>query len=71
MTGKLLWEARLNASPSSYPVTYAVGGEQYVAVVTGGGGSFDGGGRFLVPEIQSPAGSTTVIVFKLPGGADN
>ena len=37
MTGKVLWQARLNASPSSSPITYSVGGQQYVAVVTGGG----------------------------------
>ena len=68
MTGKVLWETRLNAAPSSSPVTYSVNGEQYVAVVSGGGGSFDGGGRFLVPEIDNPNGGTTVVVFKLPGG---
>ena len=67
MTGKVLWETRLNASPSSYPVTYTVGGEQYVAVVSGGGGAFDSTGRSLAPEIDSPNGGTTVVVFKLPG----
>jgi len=68
MTGKVLWETRLNASPSSYPVTYTVGGEQYVAVVSGGGGAFDSTGRSLAPEIDNPAGGTTVVVFKLPTG---
>jgi len=71
MTGKVLWEARLNASPSSSPVTYSVGGEQYVAVVTGGGGSFDAAGRGLTPEIDNPTGGTTVVVFKLPGGRNS
>jgi alcohol dehydrogenase (cytochrome c) len=66
MTGKVLWETRLNASPSSYPVTYTVGGEQYVAVVSGGGGAFDGAGRSMTPEIDSPNGGTAVVVFKLP-----
>jgi alcohol dehydrogenase (cytochrome c) len=66
MTGKVLWKTRLNAAPSSSPVTYTVAGEQYVAVVSGGGGSFDGGGRFLAPEIENPTGGTTVVVFKLP-----
>ncbi len=69
MTGKLLWETRLNASPSSYPITYEAGGEQYVAVAAGGGGSLDGGGRAMVPEIDNPAGGTTMMVFKLPKAA--
>jgi alcohol dehydrogenase (cytochrome c) len=68
MTGKVLWETRLNASPSSYPVTYTVRGEQYVALVSGGGGAFDGAGRTFTPEIDNPSGGTTVVVFKLPGG---
>jgi alcohol dehydrogenase (cytochrome c) len=66
MTGKVLWETRLNASPSSYPVTYTVGGEQYVAVVSGGGGPFDGAARSFTPEIDNPTGGTAVVVFKLP-----
>jgi alcohol dehydrogenase (cytochrome c) len=65
-TGKTLWRTRLNASPSASPITYSVGGKQYVAVVTGGGGAFDAGGRGLAPEIDSPAGGTTLVVFALP-----
>jgi alcohol dehydrogenase (cytochrome c) len=65
-TGKVLWQARLNASPSSSPVTYEVNGEQYVAVISGGGGAFDGGARSFTPEIDAPAGGNTVVVFKLP-----
>jgi alcohol dehydrogenase (cytochrome c) len=65
-TGKVLWQARLNASPSSSPITYEVNGEQYVAVLSGGGGAFDGGARSFTPEIDAPAGGTTVVVFKLP-----
>jgi alcohol dehydrogenase (cytochrome c) len=64
-TGKVLWQTRLNASPSSSPITYAVNGEQYVAVISGGGGAFDGGARTFTPEIDVPAGGTTVVVFKL------
>jgi alcohol dehydrogenase (cytochrome c) len=63
--GKVLWETRLPASPSSSPATYAVGGEeQYLAVVAGGGGSLDGGGKAVATEIDSPAGGVTVMVFK-------
>ena len=65
-TGKVLWQTRLNASPSSSPITYEVDGEQYVAVVSGGGGAFDGAAKPFTPEIASPAAGMTVVVFKLP-----
>ncbi len=34
-TGKLLWQAKLDAFPSSSLITYSVGGKQYLAVVVG------------------------------------
>jgi alcohol dehydrogenase (cytochrome c) len=68
-TGKVLWQVGLNASPSSSPATYSVDGVQYVAIVTGGGGSFDAGSRGLTPEIIDPAAGTTLWVFKLPDPA--
>ena len=68
-TGKTLWSARLDAAPSSTPVTYSVGGQQYVAVVAGGGGAHDITWAALTPEIDSPAGSPSLWVFKLPKAA--
>jgi len=65
-TGKLLWQNQLNAAPNSSPVTYSVQGEQYVAVVAGGGGPLSSGSSSLTPEIDNPAGGTTLWVFKLP-----
>jgi alcohol dehydrogenase (cytochrome c) len=65
-TGKTLWSLRLNASPSSTPVAYSVGGQQYVAVVAGGGGAHDVTWPALTPEIVSPAGGASLWVFKLP-----
>ena len=70
LTGRILWQAKLNASPSSSPITYSVKGQQYVAVVSGGGGAFDAQGRGLNPEVDNPAGGTTVVVFKLPSPGD-
>ena len=35
-TGELLWETRLNGDISGAPVTFEVGGRQYVAVGAGG-----------------------------------
>jgi alcohol dehydrogenase (cytochrome c) len=66
-TGKVLWETRLAAQPSSFPITYSVGGKQYVAVVAGGGGAHDITWPQLTPEIDNPAGATTLYVFALPG----
>src|SRR5690348_17535204 len=34
-TGKLLWETRLNGDISGAPITFEVGGRQYVAVGAG------------------------------------
>jgi alcohol dehydrogenase (cytochrome c) len=65
-TGKLLWQTQLNAAPNSSPVTYSIGGEQYVAVVAGGGGPLSSASSSLTPEIDNPAGGTTLWVFKLP-----
>ncbi|MGH9646162.1 MAG: pyrroloquinoline quinone-dependent dehydrogenase, partial [Bryobacteraceae bacterium] len=68
--GKILWHVRLNASPSSSPVTYAIGRKQYIAVVAGGGGTLDAGGGGLTPEIDNPVG-TTLWTFALPGASEN
>jgi len=64
-TGRLLWHTTLNSSPSSSPVTYDAAGEQYVAVVAGGGSALDAAGNTLTPEIADPTGTTTLWVFKL------
>ncbi len=66
-TGKTLWETKLSTVPSSFPITYSVGGKQYVAVVSGGGGAHEATWPTLTPEIENPAGSTSVWVFALPG----
>ncbi len=64
-TGKVLWDTPLSASPSSSPVTYEVGGVQYVAVVTGGGGAYDSDGQSLMAEAAPPAAGVTVMVYRL------
>src|SRR3546814_2697972 len=33
--GKVLWQTRLSTSVQGYPITYAVNGKQYVAVIAG------------------------------------
>ena len=66
-TGEVRWETRLGTSVQGFPVTYAVAGEQYVAVSTGvGGGSPRYVPRKLSPEIRHPRNGNALYVFKLP-----
>lgn len=66
-SGKELWRARLNEVPSSAPVSYAVNGRQYVAVVVGNGGAQAMTFPTLVPEIRNPPDrSAAVWVFQFP-----
>lgn len=65
-SGKILWRTRLSAAPESFPVTYAVDGRQYVAVVAGGGSVLGAAGRGLVPELVPPGSGVSVVVFELP-----
>ena len=64
-TGTVLWETRLDQMPSSTPITFAIDGEQYVAVTTGGGNSVDILVSTLTPEIESANGGVRLWVFKL------
>ena len=66
-TGKVLWQVRLNDVPSSCPITYSVGGKQYVAVVVGNGGAQSATWPPLVPEIQNPPDRESALwIFELP-----
>jgi len=63
-TGKLLWETNLGSPVSGYPVTFAVGGKQYVAVTTGPSLVANSSLR-VAPELK-PGSSAGVFVFALP-----
>jgi len=66
-TGDRLWSVRLNDAPTSPPITYSVGGTQYVAVIVGPGGYQSLSYSSLVPEIRNPTDSGTMLwVFALP-----
>jgi len=66
-TGKILWETRLTTSVQGFPITFAVGGRQYVAVTTGlGGGSPRVVPSLIAPEIHHPATGNALYVFALP-----
>lgn len=65
--GRELWRIRLNDVPNSAPISYAIGGRQYVAVVVGNGGAQAATFPGLVPEIRNPPDRGAAIwVFELP-----
>ena len=66
-TGREIWQTRLNDLPSSSPISYAVNGKQYLAVVVGGGGAQAATFPVLTPELVVPTDRTSSIwVFALP-----
>lgn len=63
-SGEVLWQARLGAPAHGYPISYAVDGEQYVAVQTGMG-VFRAMTAVISPDIHQPPNGQAVYVFKL------
>jgi len=66
--GKVLWESPVGTGAMAGPVTYMIGGEQYVAVAAGWGGSFglSGGEAALLAGVR---GGGRVLAWKLGGTA--
>jgi alcohol dehydrogenase (cytochrome c) len=64
-TGKVLWQTRLGSALHGFPISYAVGGKQYIAVPTGMGVM-----KLMTakqsPEIYQPNGGNALYVFELP-----
>ncbi len=66
-TGSVLWKMRLNDVPSAPPISFAVNGQQYIAVIVGPGGYQSTSYSALVPEIQNPPDHGAAIwVFEVP-----
>jgi alcohol dehydrogenase (cytochrome c) len=66
-TGKILWQTRLGNTVQGYPVSFSVGGKQYIAVTTGlGGGSPEQKPTTLLPEVHRAATGQQLYVFALP-----
>ena len=66
-TGKELWRTRLSDVPNTFPITYSVGGKQYVAVATGSGSPYTLSWGTMFPEIQNPQPSAAALwIFALP-----
>jgi alcohol dehydrogenase (cytochrome c) len=65
-SGKQLWQTRLNIASSSNPISYAVDGEQYIAIVAGGGEFQATSYERLLPELRAvQSRGAAVWVFKL------
>ncbi len=66
-TGKELWSTKLGTSVQGFPVTFSVGGRQYVAVTTGlGGGSPRIVPNVIATDVHYPAYGNALYVFALP-----
>jgi alcohol dehydrogenase (cytochrome c) len=66
-TGKTLWQIASAPRCKVFPVTFSIGGKQYVAVTTGlGGGSPRNVPRTILPDIHYPASGNALYVFALP-----
>ena len=63
-TGEVLWEINLGSPVSGFPISYAVGGRQYVAVGTGGAATTRSFLQ-LTPELR-PSNGNNLFVFGLP-----
>ncbi len=64
-TGDVLWETVLSAPVTGHPVSFAVDGEQYIAIAAGGNTHVDRTALSLHPEIKVPQGFNTLFVFRL------
>ena len=66
-TGEALWQVRLGTSVQGFPVSFSVGGRQYIAVTTGlGGGSPRNVPRMIEPDVHHPQTGNAIYVFALP-----
>jgi alcohol dehydrogenase (cytochrome c) len=62
-----LWKTRLGTSAQGYPVSFSVGGRQYIAVTSGlGGGSPRQVPATIASDIHHPGNGNALYVFALP-----
>jgi glucose dehydrogenase len=64
-SGAMLWQTRLPAAAESTPISYAVEGRQYVAVVAGETSHLGVNNRRLVEELGEPNSQLELVVFAL------
>lgn len=66
-SGAVLWQTQLPAAAESTPITYSVGGRQFIAVVSGEGSHLGSYSRGLAPELSEPKTEISLVVFALAG----
>ncbi|MEO5922462.1 MAG: PQQ-binding-like beta-propeller repeat protein [Bryobacteraceae bacterium] len=64
-SGKILWEQKVGGPIANSTITYAVNGQQYVAILTGDG-ALTGSVTRYAPGVNPPKGANSVYVFALP-----
>jgi alcohol dehydrogenase (cytochrome c) len=68
-TGRVLWETRLGTSAQGFPISFAIDGRQYLAVMSGlGGGSPRNVPAAILPDVKIPQSGQALYVFALPDG---
>lgn len=69
-TGEVLWRYQCGAGHHAPPISYRIGGEQFIAVCVGNGGAIKAIGIREIGDERIPGGrfGDTVIAFGLPGG---
>ena len=66
-SGDILWETRVQTGGQGFPMSYAAGGRQFVAVPLGVGAALPGGtAAALTPELRRPNAGNALMVFALP-----
>jgi alcohol dehydrogenase (cytochrome c) len=63
-SGKVLWETNLGSPASGFPITFAAGGKQYIAIAAGSS-LVASSARRLTPELETGSASA-IFVFALP-----
>jgi alcohol dehydrogenase (cytochrome c) len=57
---------RLQDVPNAFPITYAVEGKQYVAMIAGNPGLIGNGAQRATGEFQRPTPTSVLWVWQLP-----
>lgn len=68
-SGEQLWSFATQSGVIAAPMSYAIDGEQYVAVLVGWGGVFDVAPGILAAKSGTPRNISRLMVFKLGGTA--
>jgi alcohol dehydrogenase (cytochrome c) len=61
----VLWQTRVQDVPSAFPITYAVDGTQYVAMIVGNPGLIGNGAANASPEYMRPEPASVLWVWQL------